>query len=302
MRSRNLKPGFFKNEDLAELGFDAMILFQGLWCLADKEGRLEDRPRRIRIEVFPYHDLDVDKVLSRLCIGGFINRYEVDGERYIQVVNFKKHQTPHPREKTSTIPPCPEKAMPRHDQGTTQEEPRHDQGNTEATPEQDPGISQATPFPSDVMNPDIMNADVLKGEGGVGEGENIVPDTPPVDNSGQEDSNPAFYQELKSVLTEISKAEPNLRFQRQVLLFVESNKMHSNPDAIIHCLRSLLKALQGEITVEKPRAYLEAALKIEDGKHNARDHDAQAQEFKKPIKPGEMNALGNVLRGMANPP
>ena len=44
MRTRLLKPGFFMNEELARLPVRARLLFAGLWCLADREGRLEDRP------------------------------------------------------------------------------------------------------------------------------------------------------------------------------------------------------------------------------------------------------------------
>ena len=54
MRARNIKPGFFKNDTLAELEFAARLLFIGLWGLADRAGRLEDRPKKIKAEVFPY--------------------------------------------------------------------------------------------------------------------------------------------------------------------------------------------------------------------------------------------------------
>lgn len=107
MRARTIKPGFFKNEQLAELPMAARLLFAGLWCLADREGRLEDRPRRIKAELFPYDDLDVEPLLQALADHGFIVRYSVDGARYIQVTNFTKHQSPHPREAASEIPPPP---------------------------------------------------------------------------------------------------------------------------------------------------------------------------------------------------
>lgn len=103
-RSRNIKPGFFANEDLAELGPDGMLLFAGLWTLADRDGRLEDRPKRIKGQLFPYFDFDVDGYLDALQTRGFITRYEVDGARYVQVVNFGKHQSPHIKEGASVIP------------------------------------------------------------------------------------------------------------------------------------------------------------------------------------------------------
>lgn len=45
-RARNIKPGFFINEDLVELPFSTRLLFAGLWIIADREGRLGERDRR----------------------------------------------------------------------------------------------------------------------------------------------------------------------------------------------------------------------------------------------------------------
>ena len=104
MRARNIKPGFFKNDTLAELDFAGRLLFIGLWGLADREGRLEDRPKKIKAEIFPYDDVAVDSFLGELAKRNFIIRYEVEGECYIQIVHFDKHQNPHPREAPSTIP------------------------------------------------------------------------------------------------------------------------------------------------------------------------------------------------------
>lgn len=99
---------FFRNEELAEVSMAARLLFQGLWFLADREGRLEDRPRRIKADIFPYDDVDVESELHSLVQHGFIQRYEVDGRRCIWVVNFVKHQHPHPHEAKSVLPPTPE--------------------------------------------------------------------------------------------------------------------------------------------------------------------------------------------------
>lgn len=103
-RARNLKPAFFMNEELAACGFESMILFAGLWCHADREGRLEDRPARIKAHIFPYHDLSVDHYLDVLTKRRFIIRYSMNGNKYIQIINFTKHQNPHVKEQASTIP------------------------------------------------------------------------------------------------------------------------------------------------------------------------------------------------------
>lgn len=107
-RARNIKPSFFKNEELAELTYEARLLFIGTWTLADREGRLEDRPKKIKMEVFPADSVDVNKLLLHLHESKFILRYEVDGKRFIQVMKFLKHQNPHHREPGSSIPPAPE--------------------------------------------------------------------------------------------------------------------------------------------------------------------------------------------------
>jgi len=104
MRSRNIKPGFFKNYELADCGMAAQLLYIGLWCLADKEGMLLDRPRFIKAEIFPYSDVDINRELTVIELLGNIRRYEVDGIRLIEVVNFKKHQSPHHTEKKSELP------------------------------------------------------------------------------------------------------------------------------------------------------------------------------------------------------
>lgn len=83
-RSRNIKPGFFVDDELAELPALTRLLFIGLWCLADREGRLEDRPKRIKLQILPADDIDVDAALDSLT-PSFLTRYQVDGKRFIQI-------------------------------------------------------------------------------------------------------------------------------------------------------------------------------------------------------------------------
>ncbi|MGE0200793.1 MAG: hypothetical protein AB7P76_07490 [Candidatus Melainabacteria bacterium] len=108
-RSRNIKPAFFKNDTLAGKSPHARLLFIGLWTLADCEGRLVDRPTRIKGELFPYESVDVHCLLDELTgqPEPFIARYTVEGEAYIQVLNFSRHQSPCYKEKQagSQLPP-----------------------------------------------------------------------------------------------------------------------------------------------------------------------------------------------------
>ena len=107
MRARNIKPGFFKNEYLAELDPLTRILFIGLWCFADKEGRFEWRPKKIKAEILPYDNGEVTVMLQELHGQGFVKRYRAgENKEYDigEVVNFKKHQSPHHTEKASELP------------------------------------------------------------------------------------------------------------------------------------------------------------------------------------------------------
>lgn len=99
-----LGPGFFQNEILIELHPLTRLLFAGLWTIADREGRLEDRPKRIKMALLPADDHDVDSALTELHHAGFITRYATNDGNYIQINKFLKYQKPHVREAASEIP------------------------------------------------------------------------------------------------------------------------------------------------------------------------------------------------------
>lgn len=108
MRARSLKPGLFRNEILGSADPLYTLLFECLWLMADREGRLEDIPLRICATAFPYRrritERKTNQLLCWLDVNKFIKRYEVDGRRYIQVLEFSKHQHPHQNESPSQIP------------------------------------------------------------------------------------------------------------------------------------------------------------------------------------------------------
>lgn len=104
-RARNIKPGLFKNEVLGTQDPYITLLFVGLWTLADKSGILEDRPLRIKAELFPYREgFDINGYLTVLERDGFIHRYEHAGIKLLQIAKFKEHQNPHHTEKDSIYP------------------------------------------------------------------------------------------------------------------------------------------------------------------------------------------------------
>lgn len=104
-RARNLKPSLFKNELLGQADPTLTILFAGLWCLADRDGYLEDRPLRIKAEILPYREsLDINVCLTELYTLGFIRRFiGSNGEPLIHITKFLVHQNPHKTERESEL-------------------------------------------------------------------------------------------------------------------------------------------------------------------------------------------------------
>jgi len=103
------------DEDHAALPDRVDRFYIGLGCHCDRAGRCEDRPLKLRAQIMPYYaDFDAEEALAILAKPRrsgqlpFIIRYEVDGERFIQVVDWHKEQRPHPNEKESEIPDPPE--------------------------------------------------------------------------------------------------------------------------------------------------------------------------------------------------
>lgn len=109
-RSRNIKPGFFKDDQLAELPVHARLLYAGLWCLADRDGVLEYRPKRIKAEVLPYDSVQIEKLLEDLASARYIVFYEADGCKCIYIPTFCEHQNPHKNEPPSKLPRPPKSA------------------------------------------------------------------------------------------------------------------------------------------------------------------------------------------------
>jgi hypothetical protein len=105
-----VRGGLFRNEDLADMPIEATVLFVGLLCCADREGRLEYKPRIIGTDVFPLRPdiaVHIPALLLQLHTKGMIRIYTVDSKQYIHVTNFLKHQKIHIREMQSRLPEPP---------------------------------------------------------------------------------------------------------------------------------------------------------------------------------------------------
>jgi hypothetical protein len=112
-RIRTVKPELFFDVELGEVSIPARFLFIGLFTQADRRGRLEDSPKKIKANIFPYDErVNVDAMLNELS-KKFIIRYEISGRKYIQIMTFEKNQRISGKEMKyeSIFPPVPEASL-----------------------------------------------------------------------------------------------------------------------------------------------------------------------------------------------
>lgn len=106
MRIRTIKPEFWTDEKIVQLAPFSRLLFVGLWCMVDDEGRMEFSLPRIKMTLFPADNIDVAEFCADLRKFALIEVYSVEGREYLQVIGFRKHQRVDERRK-SLLPPAP---------------------------------------------------------------------------------------------------------------------------------------------------------------------------------------------------
>lgn len=111
-RIRSIKPTFWSDEKIGLLPREVRMTFLGLIsALADDHGRLVGNARIVRGAVYPYDDdlsvADVEGHLAQLAAAGRIRRYRVNGDEFIQIVHWARHQRVD-RPSASLLPPPPD--------------------------------------------------------------------------------------------------------------------------------------------------------------------------------------------------
>lgn len=157
-RSRVIHPAFFHDAELVATSPTARLLFIGLWTLADRAGRLQDRPPSIKLAVLPGDDVDVDGLLNELVQAGCIRRYRTDGMALIDIPAFAKYQHIHHREAESALPAFKAKRI---------RNPRFagKPGQARTSPGK-PGQAPAQPGASTSTSTSVKSIDALPGVGG----------------------------------------------------------------------------------------------------------------------------------------
>lgn len=94
-RIRTVKPEFFTSEQVAACSRDARLLFIGLWNFCDDGGVHPASAKRVKMEVFPGDDVNVELVetwIRELISNGLLEEYSVEGKKYWHVISWKNHQ------------------------------------------------------------------------------------------------------------------------------------------------------------------------------------------------------------------
>ena len=109
-RIRTIKPEFFTSEDIVSLSPLARLLYIGLWCEADREGRLAWNPRTLKRRYLPADDCDIDALARELLASGLVKVYGPRVE-YACSPSFTNHQVINNRESKSLLPEPTEKEL-----------------------------------------------------------------------------------------------------------------------------------------------------------------------------------------------
>lgn len=91
-RIRTLKPEFWTDAAVGECSSNARLLFLATWNFADDEGGLDRSAKQLKAQAFPYDNLDCEPLVQELLRVGLLLEYEVEGQKYLHIKNFRKHQ------------------------------------------------------------------------------------------------------------------------------------------------------------------------------------------------------------------
>lgn len=94
-RIRTIKPKFFDDVKVGRISRDARLVYIGLWVFADDIGVVIGDAVWLKSKIFPYDQIQVqqfEKWMNELVINGFICLLSYNGERFIYLPNFTRHQ------------------------------------------------------------------------------------------------------------------------------------------------------------------------------------------------------------------
>ena len=111
-RIRTVKPELFKHEALFEAEMTSnlplRLAFIGLFTCCDRKSCFKWRPRRLKLDILPYDDINIVAILEQLVQHGFVKKHKYQGEWYGYIPpSWTKHQQINKSEVTNVLSTTP---------------------------------------------------------------------------------------------------------------------------------------------------------------------------------------------------
>jgi hypothetical protein len=134
-RIRTVKPEFFTSESVLAVSPLARLFFIGLWCEADRDGRLKWKPKTLKFRYLPGDSVNIEKLCLELESEKMIITYTIDVVDYCEIPSFTSHQVINNREKESILPSRDSDASTTRESGRKEgKEGKERKGTTRFTP------------------------------------------------------------------------------------------------------------------------------------------------------------------------
>ena|SRR3990167_9758191 len=92
-RRRIIDPEFWLDEEISKLTPHARLFYIGLWGICDDNyATFPDLPGWLKIQIFPYENVDTISLLKELSEARKILKFEFEDQKYWYIKNFFKHQ------------------------------------------------------------------------------------------------------------------------------------------------------------------------------------------------------------------
>jgi hypothetical protein len=267
---RMLKKVICESPRLAALKNDThRLIYTWLIPHLDVEGRHSADPRVVKSHVAPLLDHISHKIirssLNDMAVHNLIILYSIDGQDFLELCRFKKHQVLREgREKPSDIPPSTPSALRRPSVDTARQEKLIEDKLIEAK-----GHDLNQPVDNSAPPPQ-KEAPLEK---------------PKSQNTHGERWTEKQGADLDELMQDI-KSRKGPRYHQSLYITVQANYNRCNPDAMLHCLQNLIRDLLADKPIPYPGPWLDAALNGngkqagENGKFEAAEAEKESEEMK----------------------
>lgn len=127
LRRRAIDPKIWESPHFKRLVILDRLIFVGLITTADDYGKLNGEEAIVRSRIFPYDDIsleEIEKSLKKLVDERMVQRYEVDGNKYIKIIKWDEYQTFRGCHKAKSCIPDPHETAPDLHQSCTDDAPQ----------------------------------------------------------------------------------------------------------------------------------------------------------------------------------